>query len=152
MSRLVLALLALIACESAAQDKAAIPRSAPPQFVVVAAIDPANDLLILRSAVAVPKTVIQQEERLVGGKTVKVEVAVTVYEIQAVEFKSPLTKFQPMEASGKILKDWSKVKAGQLVLQAQDTPNVDPAYRKLLAPETIIIVPRPTEVRKVKKE
>jgi hypothetical protein len=144
-------MLALLACESSAQDKIDFPRSAPPQFVVVAKIDPPNDVLVLRSTVTVPKVVLKEEERREGDKIVKVVVPVTVYENQAVEHRHPLTQFQAMEASGKILKDWSKVKEGKLVLVSHDA-NVDPAYRKLLAPETIILVPRPPEARKEKKE
>jgi hypothetical protein len=150
MSRIILPMLALVACESAAQDKVEIPRSAPPQFVVVARIDPANDALVLRYAVAVAKNVVREVERVVDGKTIKVQETVTVYEVQAVEQRLPLTKFQAMEASGKILKGWSNVKVGALVLVSHDG-NVDPAYRKLLAPETILLVPTPPEVKKDKK-
>jgi hypothetical protein len=159
MHRILFLLVAVLIAEpGAAQDKLEFPKGAPPQFVMVAGFDPAKDVLLLQSAQSVPvleaREEKREEERVVEGKTIKVPVTVTVYKmtykITYAEIRVPMTRHQAMEASGKILMGWKQVKVGSMVLLSHDM-NVDPAYRKLLAKDTIIIVPRPPEMRKDKK-
>ena len=121
-----------------------VPKSAPPEFVVVSSVDKdKNTIKILTvRGVLVPEFV----ERVVecGGKKTTKRELMHRSRLESSESQLSLNSFQVHDIAGKEIRGdelWKSLVPGKMVLRQVDAQPLDPAYYKVFARDTLILVP-----------
>jgi uncharacterized protein YkwD len=152
MIRLTIAALVcmlLMLGSTRAQDAPFVPKSPPPSFGFVHALDTEKGLIKVLYVVAKPVhvTLYKEETRETEGKVVAVKVPYTetkmVMEVALKEW-APMSG-KATDGSGKVLGEaevWKRLKKGDAVLLMQgDT--IDPAFLKVIQPEAVVLYSPP---------
>jgi WD40 repeat protein len=146
MSRSPLFLIAFLTFAPAAQaQQTAFPKTPPPEFVMVADVnkDAGTFKLLVARQRLVPETVDRTVERN-GEKVIeRTLVHRTVQEIA--ELQVSLNAVRLLNANGKELRGddiWKRLTPDKMALRQVDAQPLDPAYRSVLSPDALLIVPR----------
>jgi hypothetical protein len=122
-----------------AQDDATLPKTITPAICVVRKVDKKKQEVTLVIMVGTPAQTDAKRDNLKPPDPPKMK-------LEAKEFAVPLFGFAIMTAEGKILHDdWDRLKTGQVILLSSDPKGIDPAYRSILARDTLILVPATQE-------
>jgi hypothetical protein len=143
---LTLLLILGIGASTRAQVTPGFPNSPPPVFVFVAGVDKDKGTVVihLRNDVLIPRAVPREVER----KGIKVIETVTEYvkETRIITVQLSINALLVLDVDGKEVEEatlWKRLRPGTMVLQQSGVQPVDPAYRRVLARETLILATRP---------
>jgi hypothetical protein len=140
MKRIVLAcalLLPCLACLALADDNFIPPKTATPALYVVRALNKEKNEITLMAVVGALEADKSKADKLKPPPPPKIK-------RQPLEFAVSLRGFNLLTANGKELDEkeaWQRLKVGQALVVASDPKGIDPVFRQILRPETLVLVP-----------
>ena len=120
------------------------PKGSPPQFVYVSRVDQAKGTFFCQQAVDVPCVVAVEREIEKQGKKFRVVENVTMMKREFKEFAVAAAGARVQTAGGHRVgaeELWRRLKAGTIIVLVVDGNPVDPAYLRVLQPDTLLVVP-----------
>jgi hypothetical protein len=137
--------LAFAIGQKAAAQKATLPKTPPPAFALVTDVNKDKNIVKVQFASneLVPEFAEAAVER--GGQKVKERVLVHRSQLRLVEAELALKSLRVLDAAGKEVRGEELLKRltpGTMVLRQTDALPVDPAYRKLLSRDALILMPQ----------
>jgi hypothetical protein len=146
MTQIMLTMIAstLVANPALPEERVVLPKSAPPEFVLVSGVDKEKGVFNIQTSVAVPVTVTNTRIIEINGMNVPQTVTVIEYHSTKEESRN-LADFRVLDAQGKELEGdagWKKLADDKLVVRQAGPKPIDPAYLKLFAKDTLILAPK----------
>jgi len=124
-----------------ADDRAAVPKGAAPEFIQVVSIDKEKVVIQAHTTGGPAKGTIQEVSG--GGKKIVQQIGVGEATESTVTLK--LANVRLLDAQGKEIKGddaWKKLAEGKVLLRQVGEEPIDPIYLKLLSKDALILAPK----------